>query len=153
MNQPFSPGSLTDPMIYPYLSALPISYQSNQRRTRALDTDEGGRRAGVPEDGVLDQKDMLPAYDNVGGPPKYMELAMDAARARMPLEFSSVVARDSEQAAVGREIPGHERDASTTTVRESNSHSDYSRPRHISATTSPQLVTPGANIPRAEESG
>jgi len=101
---------------------------------------------------------MLPAYDNVGGPPKYMELAMDAARPRMPLGFSNVVARDSEQAAVEREIPGHERDApslSTPTVRESNSHSDDS-PYHILAPTSPQhpdLATPGANIPRASESG
>ncbi|KAF8637459.1 hypothetical protein AX17_002804 [Amanita inopinata Kibby_2008] len=45
----------------------------NSRRTRAADVDEGGRRldSGFDDDG---DKEMLPAYDRFGGPPKYVEL-------------------------------------------------------------------------------
>lgn len=79
-------------MLYPTLAPLPGVYspRSNQRRTRAADTDEGGRRAGngdLDADGG-DQKDMLPAYDNVGGPPKYMELEMEGmGRTRIHLDL------------------------------------------------------------------
>jgi len=71
------------------LTPLPAAYRPD-RRVRAADTDAGGRRLGIPEDGDWDAKDALPAYDNVGGPPKYIE----AARAHFgsdppPHEFSS----------------------------------------------------------------
>lgn len=65
---------LNDAPAYPY----PAAYHPSLRRIRALDTDDGGRRldTGGPNDhdGYLGDKDMLPAYDNVGGPPKYFEL-------------------------------------------------------------------------------
>ncbi|KAG6918771.1 hypothetical protein DXG01_011962 [Tephrocybe rancida] len=52
------------------------------RRTRALDTDAAGRRVGggieeSDHDGFIGDKDVLPAYDNAGGPPKYRELALE----------------------------------------------------------------------------
>jgi len=38
----------------------------------------GGRRAGRrdPDDGDLDDKDLLPAYEKRGGPPKYLDLEL-----------------------------------------------------------------------------
>lgn len=63
---------------YPLLTPLPASYRPSSRRIRALDTDTGGRRLGSggpnDHDGYITDKDILPAYDNVGGPPKYIEL-------------------------------------------------------------------------------
>lgn len=54
------------------LTPLPAIYIS-PGRVRGLDTDYGGRRAasGNPEDGLLAEKDLLPAYDGLGRPPKY----------------------------------------------------------------------------------
>ncbi|KAG5638843.1 hypothetical protein H0H81_009614 [Sphagnurus paluster] len=57
-------------------------------RTRAADTDAAGRRLGGPgfdysdHDGYIGDKDMLPAYDTSGGPPKYgdMELGVFPVR-------------------------------------------------------------------------
>ncbi|KAG6857137.1 hypothetical protein H0H87_008707 [Tephrocybe sp. NHM501043] len=52
------------------------------RRTRAIDTDAAGRRIGAgietsDHDGYIGDKDVLPAYDTTGGPPKYRELAYE----------------------------------------------------------------------------
>ncbi|KAF8884502.1 hypothetical protein BD779DRAFT_1801684 [Infundibulicybe gibba] len=60
------------------LAPLPLVYGAS-RRTRAADIDEGGRRlpgSGINEydHDVLSDKDVLPAYDNIGGPPKYADL-------------------------------------------------------------------------------
>lgn len=49
------------------------------RRTRAAGVDEQGRRLDSgrdPDQHSLDDKDVLPAYDRYGGPPKYMDLEM-----------------------------------------------------------------------------
>jgi hypothetical protein len=73
-------------MLYPTFSPLPISYRRATRRTTAADVDAGGRRGGERDrdvdygSGHCDDKDMLPAYEGEGGPPKYAELEM---RARM----------------------------------------------------------------------
>ncbi|KAF5329236.1 hypothetical protein D9619_009318 [Psilocybe cf. subviscida] len=59
------------------LAILPAAYQGySTRRTQAQDVDANGRRIGgaeVDHDGALDDKDILPAYDIHGGPPKYFE--------------------------------------------------------------------------------
>lgn len=74
----------------PYLPGFPAAYMShNRRRTRATDTDPRGRRLGdiaveSDHDGELGIKDALPAYDNSGGPPKYLESEMQN-RNRPPL--------------------------------------------------------------------
>lgn len=90
LNGPLRPISLTHAMLYPPPSPLPAAYRSNGRRTRAADTDAGGRRAGNPED---DHKDMLPAYDNIGGPPKYVEINMDPGT-QLHLDLAGVVERE-----------------------------------------------------------
>ncbi|KAF7976557.1 hypothetical protein HWV62_6217 [Athelia sp. TMB] len=83
---------LTPEMLYPSLEPLPSAYTRGQR-TRAADTDEGGRRAGGADD---DAKDMLPAYEGGGGPPKYMELQMmDSIRTRLHLNFAGVMGRET----------------------------------------------------------
>lgn len=107
-------------MLYPQLSPLPSAYHTNGRRTRAADTDEGGRRAGGPED---DHKDVLPAYDSVGGPPKYVDIGMDAGT-RLHLDLPGVAEREQN-----RDIPDDERDMSTQNTEEvaSSSHSNDSR--------------------------
>ncbi|KII83799.1 hypothetical protein PLICRDRAFT_180141 [Plicaturopsis crispa FD-325 SS-3] len=78
---PSRPASVVLPpsFLYPSLLSLPVPRQ-HRRSTRAADTDAGGRRAGTrdPDDPYADDKDMLPAYDNVGGPPTYIELDMPA---------------------------------------------------------------------------
>ena len=79
-------------MLYPSLEPLPSAY-GRGRRTRAADTDEGGRRAGGAGD---DAKDMLPAYEGGGGPPKYMELEMmDSIRTRLHLNFAGMMGQDT----------------------------------------------------------
>jgi hypothetical protein len=59
------------------LAVLPSAYQGySARRTQAQDVDASGRRIGgaeVDHGGALDDKDILPAYDMHGGPPKYFE--------------------------------------------------------------------------------
>ncbi|KAF5378510.1 hypothetical protein D9615_007178 [Tricholomella constricta] len=57
-------------------------------RTRAHDTDVAGRRLGGPlnsdHDGYIGDKDVLPAYEHAGGPPKYGELEMMPIRSPIP---------------------------------------------------------------------
>jgi hypothetical protein len=69
-------------MLFDNLSptALPLSHQSSSGPTRAADVDAEGRRAGArdPDDGNFNDKDILPAYDTRGGPPRYVELEMRA---------------------------------------------------------------------------
>ena len=61
------------------LSYFPFGYHMGTRRTRAAGVDEQGRRLDSgrdPDQHSLDDKDVLPAYDRYGGPPKYMDLEM-----------------------------------------------------------------------------
>jgi len=106
-------------MLYPPVSPLPSAYRADRRRTRAADTDEGGRRAGNPEDGNLDNKEILPAYDNVGGPPKYVEMNMGAGTP-VHLALAGVVERLPIN-----DTPGHEQDTPMQSAEEvaSSSHS------------------------------
>lgn len=64
----------------PFLREIPAAYIHPPRRTRARDIDSSGRRQDRPtemdHDGDLGANDALPAYDNLGGPPKYFELDM-----------------------------------------------------------------------------
>ncbi|KAL4077878.1 hypothetical protein J3A83DRAFT_1683975 [Scleroderma citrinum] len=53
------------------LAPVNATYRLGQRRVRAADTDADGRRLGRPDDPEWDGKDVLPAYDKVGSPPKY----------------------------------------------------------------------------------
>jgi len=123
LNEPLRPISLTHSMLYPPVSPLPAAYRADRRRTRAADIDEGGRRAGNPGDGNLDHKEMLPAYDNVGGPPKYVEMNIDA-RTPVHLDLSGVVER-----APVNDTPRHGQDTPTQSAEEvaSSSHSHHSR--------------------------
>ncbi|KIM42043.1 hypothetical protein M413DRAFT_445221 [Hebeloma cylindrosporum] len=71
----------------PHLSGFPPAYlQYSSRGIRAGDVDSRGRRAATMEldhDGELGDKDALPAYDVSGGPPKYLELEMQARQTRL----------------------------------------------------------------------
>lgn len=52
-----------------------------RRAARGTDIDAQGRRTGArdaDDEGGGDDKDELPAYDNVGGPPKYIDLETQA---------------------------------------------------------------------------
>jgi hypothetical protein len=65
-----------DPSPYPQHLLHPT--RSNARQVRAMDTDQAGRRIddGVfsnDHDGDLGDRDILPAYDISGGPPRYVE--------------------------------------------------------------------------------
>jgi len=130
-------------MLYPDLSPMPAAFRSNGRRTRAADTDAGGRRAGGPEDGSTDFKDMLPAYDNIGGPPKYVEMAMDA---RIPLHLDLAGAVES------RDTPDLERGTPMQSAEEdeggSSSHSGV-EPSHRrpEPEDSPNPDRPDAHLP------
>jgi hypothetical protein len=88
LNEPHRPISLTHAMLYPPPTPLPSAYRSTGRRTRGADIDEGGRRAGHPDD---DHKDTLPAYDNVGGPPKYFDLE------QLHLDLAGIVVRERRE--------------------------------------------------------
>ena len=125
-------------MLYPDLSPMPAAYRSRGRRTRAADTDEGGRRAGGPEDGDLDHKDMLPAYDNVGGPPKYVEMDVDPETL---LHLNLTRALEREQS---RDIPDVERNTPVQSAEEvaSSSHSHHAR--RASAQSQPEHQQPEA---------
>ena len=82
-------------MLYPTLAPLPSAYIRRQRRTRAADIGAGGRRAGEGGgDWDPDHKELLPAYDNVGGPPKYVETEMDSARTRLHLDLAGAHYRE-----------------------------------------------------------
>ena len=70
------------------LRHIPLSYypyghyHSGARRTRAAGVDEQGRRLDSgrdPDQCSVDNKDVLPAYERHGGPPKYLDLDMDDA--------------------------------------------------------------------------
>jgi len=83
-----TPRSSANPRIYvrsPTMSpvtALPRAYFPARIQTRARDTDEGGRRDGRrdPDDGDFNDKDVLPAYDNIGSPPTYPDYRVGTAR-------------------------------------------------------------------------
>ncbi|KAF8809858.1 hypothetical protein BYT27DRAFT_7209825 [Phlegmacium glaucopus] len=72
-------GQFYPPYPHPPLPGFPAAYMGRtNRRTRATDIDSSGRRLGditaeTDHDGELGIKDFLPAYDNSGGPPKYLE--------------------------------------------------------------------------------
>jgi len=75
---------LSPDLRYIPLSYFPFGYHAGTRRTRAADVDEQGRRLDSgrdPDQHSLDGKDVLPAYDRYGGPPKYvdLEMALDGA--------------------------------------------------------------------------
>lgn len=82
------PISRDMPYPEPHLSGFPSAYLSLALRRprepiRATDVDANGRRVHDPaieldHDGMLTDKDALPAYDNYGGPPKYMEIDLTA---------------------------------------------------------------------------
>jgi hypothetical protein len=80
-----SPNYNIEPTAYrhdldvPQLATYPAAYFGHgNRRTHALDIDADGRRLGhtafLDHEGELRDKDVLPAYDIYGGPPKYNEL-------------------------------------------------------------------------------
>ncbi|KAF4611703.1 hypothetical protein D9613_004044 [Agrocybe pediades] len=76
---PIDPRNLVYPE--PHLTGMPAAYRGiNLRRVQAEDVDIYGRRLGhgteLDHDGVLGDKDHLPAYDNIGGPPKYAEIEL-----------------------------------------------------------------------------
>lgn len=68
------------PPFDPLLAGLPAAYTRwNPRRTYAADVDSNGRRfrdndVELDYDGPLTDKDVLPAYDNFGSPPKYADV-------------------------------------------------------------------------------
>jgi hypothetical protein len=143
LNEPLRPISLTHSMLYPPVSPLPSAYRADRRRTRAADTDEGGRRAGNPEDGNLDNKDILPAYDNVGGPPKYVEMNMGAGTP-VHLALAGVVERLPIN-----DTPGHEQDTPMQSAEEvaSSSHSSVHSDSNLRPPEPPAADAPAAHQP------
>jgi hypothetical protein len=94
--EPTNPNGQTyPPFPDPNLTGFPAAYISTRnRRTHATDIDSDGRRLGelpaeIDHDGELGGKDVLPAYDNFGGPPKYFEVEMES-RSRPPLSSGTV---------------------------------------------------------------
>ncbi|TRM55547.1 hypothetical protein BD626DRAFT_577341 [Schizophyllum amplum] len=58
--------------------AAPLQRPRRSRRTRGAGTDARGRRleSGENDHDSFDDKDVLPAYETIGGPPRYDELAV-----------------------------------------------------------------------------
>ncbi|KAF9219850.1 hypothetical protein BS17DRAFT_788501 [Gyrodon lividus] len=83
-------GSAYQPGYGVPLAPVPAVYRPD-RRVRAADTDAEGRRLG-PAGEDWDGKDILPAYDNISGPPKYVETDWrnvgSQGRPQQPLEQS-----------------------------------------------------------------
>ncbi|KAM6499759.1 hypothetical protein JOM56_005267 [Amanita muscaria] len=72
----------------PHIATRMFQNRTNRTRTRAADTDAQGRRLDsgwdpdqfdfeVAGGGDHEDKEMLPAYDCYGGPPKYIDVAME----------------------------------------------------------------------------
>jgi len=109
-----NPNSLLYPYYpYPSIANPPSAYIHSSRRTRAADLDQGGRRLGGgganDHDGEPDDKDVLPVYDTVGGPPKYIESEMQA----IPPRFGEMVVPSvpvGEQRATGGQGEDAERE-------------------------------------------
>lgn len=94
----------------------------------AMDIDAGGRRLGArglqsDHDGVLDDKDVLPAYDVSGGPPKYIELDVLGERtgshrdAGVELESTGALGREGAEAATqsqAHQLPDEATSSSTS---------------------------------------
>jgi len=65
---------------YPPLAGLPAAHtRRNLRRTNGADIDQSGRRfrdtdVELDYGGPLNDKDVLPAYDHFGSPPKYADV-------------------------------------------------------------------------------
>ncbi|KAF7344649.1 hypothetical protein MVEN_01625100 [Mycena venus] len=85
-----SPSYLCTYVAYPGIPAvpypLPVHLHPRTARTgptRGLDIDEGGRRVNEDVELVLGDKDVLPAYDGLDRPPKYV-LTVPAATAARP---------------------------------------------------------------------
>ncbi len=68
------------PPFDPLLAGLPAAYtRRNLRRTNGADIDQSGRRfqdidVELDYGGPLSDKDLLPAYDHFGSPPKYADV-------------------------------------------------------------------------------
>jgi hypothetical protein len=98
---------------------IPSNYRPRPHRNRqtlSVDTDAGGRRLGegleVDHDGMLSDKDVLPAYDGKGGPPKYLELDV-LSHGRMGMvdegiagEFGSGGGTGTTETGMGAQISG-----------------------------------------------
>jgi hypothetical protein len=128
-------------MLYPDLSPMPAAYRSRGRRTRAADTDEGGRRAGGPED----HKDMLPAYDSVGGPPKYVEMDVDP-ETLLHLNLTDALERERS-----RDIPDVERNTPVQSTEEGASSSHSHHARRASAQSLPEHQQPELEVPHTPD--
>ncbi|KAL1685135.1 hypothetical protein GGG16DRAFT_129600 [Schizophyllum commune] len=81
------PCSQPCPRDMAYIAPLPTAHprpRRAHRRTRGANTDGRGRRLDSGENnyGSIDEKDVLPAYDNVGGPPEYDDVAAPPPVAR-----------------------------------------------------------------------
>ncbi|KAI5887446.1 uncharacterized protein SCHCODRAFT_02638148 [Schizophyllum commune H4-8] len=81
------PCSQPCPRDMAYIAPLPSAHprpRRAHRRTRGANTDGRGRRldSGENDYGSIDEKDVLPAYDNVGGPPEYDDVAAPPPVAR-----------------------------------------------------------------------
>jgi hypothetical protein len=77
------------PLLDNYFIALPLPTAHTTTRTRARDIDLQGRRftsagAETDHDGVLRDKDILPKYESLGGPPKYAEFEQQQAEDVVP---------------------------------------------------------------------
>lgn len=125
-------------MLYPTLAPLPSAYIRPQHRTRGADIGAGGRRAGEGGgDWDPDHKEPLPAYDNVGGPPRYAEMEVDSARTRLHLDLAG--AHYTER---GRSSEG---DDSSLSMHSPQSHSretdirEQHLPEELNPTSDPRL--------------
>lgn len=110
----------------PVLREIPAAHiNPSNRRTRARDIDTSGRRQDIPtetdHDGDLGANDALPAYDNLGGPPKYVELDM-LSRNRPPQSGITQTQDANMTSPVGVQTP-----VGTTHAAQVNH--DISRPR------------------------
>ncbi|KAF8153854.1 hypothetical protein B0H34DRAFT_799791 [Crassisporium funariophilum] len=135
--------------LYPdvHLTGIPAAYMGpSARRTRAADVDANGRRLGdraveLDHDGELGDKDMLPAYDNFGGPPKYVDLEMQP---RLPVVGSGAPRTD---VGTGNRLPGYDVDfpppsiGTNLQVDQSNSH-PLSRSSDLVQGRSPPTTVP-----------
>jgi hypothetical protein len=139
------------PPFDPPLAGLPAAYtRRNLRRTNGADIDQSGRRfrdidVELDYGGPLNDKDVLPAYDHFGSPPKYADVEAQriVATPDGSLTIPPVVLNSASDAGMN---------VSAAVITDRN-EADPTLPSNevpqLPASTSPQNVTthPDNNIP------
>lgn len=132
---------------YPLLNdPLPAAYLGRRdRRVRGHDVDTDGRRhraatTDLDHDGPLSGKDLLPAYDYFGGPPKYAEL--DLQRSSMTENTTLPAPQNSTTTTTVPPVPEN-----NTLLEDPSQTTSQNVALQLSVPTNPEPPTSHSNSP------